>query len=88
MAYWLDSLEAGTLTQSELDQLQWQLDRMDSVDATLADAAEVFDILDKETLAAEYKELIGYDPFLDDPEISVETVAQTLREFKEVQDND
>lgn len=45
---WQDKLQAGTLSQSELDQLQWQLDRMDLEDATLADAAKVFDELEAE----------------------------------------
>jgi len=36
----------------------------------------------REQLAAEYVELIGYDPFEDDPEITEEEVAQTLAEYK------
>lgn len=34
-------------------------------------------------LAAEYVDLIGYDPFEDDPTISIEDVRQTLREYHE-----
>lgn len=45
---WQDKLQAGTLSQSEKDQLQWQLDRMDMEGATLADAAKVFDELEAE----------------------------------------
>lgn len=37
--------------------------------------------IDRATLAAEYLKKIGYDPFEDDPEISVETVRSTLAEF-------
>ncbi len=37
---------------------------------------------DKAALAAEYVDLIGYDPFEDDPAIAVEEVAQILREYK------
>lgn len=33
-------------------------------------------------LTAEYVRLIGYDPFMDEPSISEETVAQTLRDWK------
>jgi hypothetical protein len=35
----------------------------------------------KAELAAEYVEKIGYDPFEDDPSISVEEVARTLTEW-------
>ena len=33
-------------------------------------------------LGAEYEALIGYNPFSDDPSISVETVRQTLADYK------
>lgn len=49
-AYWQDSLDAGTLTDSEYRQLRWQLDRMDG-GTTLADAAKVFDELEGEESA-------------------------------------
>lgn len=35
----------------------------------------------KQQLAAEYVELIGYDPFKDDPAITVDEVRETLREY-------
>lgn len=37
--------------------------------------------MDKQQLAAEYVEKIGYDPFEDDPTLTAEEVAQTLREY-------
>jgi len=36
--------------------------------------------MDREALAAEYVERIGYDPFEDDPTISEDEVRQTLVE--------
>lgn len=36
----------------------------------------------RQKLAEEYKALIGYDPFEDDPTISEDEVEQTLTEFK------
>jgi hypothetical protein len=36
----------------------------------------------KAALAAEYLDLIGYDPFEDDPEITVEEVAANLADYK------
>lgn len=35
----------------------------------------------KAALALEYRDVIGYDPFEDDPSITVEEVAETLREY-------
>lgn len=37
--------------------------------------------LDRAGLATMYLEEVGYDPFLDSPDISEELVRQTLREF-------
>ena len=36
--------------------------------------------MDRQALARAYVEQIGYDPFEDDPTISIETVRETLRE--------
>lgn len=36
----------------------------------------------RDALGAEYVELIGYNPFEDDPTISTDEVADILREFK------
>lgn len=38
---------------------------------------------DRAQLAAEYVDRIGYDPFEDDPTISIGDVRQTLREYHE-----
>ena len=35
----------------------------------------------KQQLAAEYVDMIGYDPFEDDPAITVDEVRDTLREY-------
>lgn len=35
----------------------------------------------KAQLAAEYVDLIGYDPFKDDPTITIDSVRETLREY-------
>jgi RNase H-fold protein (predicted Holliday junction resolvase) len=43
-------------------------------------APEVYDSR-KARLAAEYVEKIGYDPFVDDPSLTVEEVTQTLKEY-------
>jgi len=37
---------------------------------------------ERAALAAEYVNLIGYDPFADDPSLTVEDVRQTLAEYK------
>lgn len=38
--------------------------------------------MQREALASEYVELIGYDPFADDSTISAAEVRKTLREYK------
>lgn len=38
----------------------------------------------KAELAAEYLDKIGYDPFEDDPTMTVEEVAQLLAEYDEL----
>ncbi len=36
----------------------------------------------KESIAGEYENLIGYNPFDDDPTLSIEEVQQILNEYK------
>ena len=38
--------------------------------------------IDKETVRAEYIALIGYDPFEDDPTLSVSVVRDVLADYK------
>lgn len=40
----------------------------------------------RERLAAEYLDKIGYDPFMDDPTISVDEVEEILREYDEAEE--
>lgn len=45
-------------------------------------AASIIDDANKAALAAEYVELIGYDPFEDDATITYAEVRQTLADYK------
>lgn len=38
---------------------------------------------ERRLLAKEYEELVGYDPFEDDPSVTEEEVARTIEEYKE-----
>lgn len=49
-------------------------------DIDFREAATVADAV-KAALAIEYVATVGYDPFEDDPTISTDTVAETLREY-------
>lgn len=44
--------------------------------------ADVLVAIEKKALGARYTEMVGYDPFEDDPTISVEIVKQTLAELE------
>jgi hypothetical protein len=39
---------------------------------------------EKRQLGAEYKELVGYDPFEDDPSNTIEGVRKIIREYREI----
>lgn len=42
---------------------------------------------DRVALAAEYVELVGYDPFEDDPTIEESVVAETIAEIRKMQED-
>lgn len=50
--------------------------------ADMIELSRMVDAKERETLAAEYVELIGYDPFEDDPTITATEVRETLRGYK------
>lgn len=54
----------------------------DDWEAVLAYVAHHAASPERAALAAEYVNLIGYDPFADDPSLTVEDVRQTLAEYK------
>lgn len=48
----------------------------------LAEFQAMLDAGEKELLRAEYVSLIGYDPFEDDPTLSVSAVRDVLADYK------
>jgi hypothetical protein len=47
-------------------------------------SARIVAAADAETLGALYEEIVGYDPFADDPSISISEVRATLAGFVEL----